>query len=64
MMARRKHRSRAGEAKPEPTFQQLPASRRISLPTLKFGYGGKPVHYYEGRLYLNGRPITRRRDAR
>lgn len=61
-MARRKHRSRAGEVKPEPAFAELPASRRVTLPTLRFCYGGKPVHYYEGRLYLNGRPITRRRE--
>lgn len=53
-MARRKHRSRAGEVK-------LPASRRVTLPTLRFCYGGKPVHYYEGRLYVGGRPIGRRR---
>lgn len=59
-MNRRKQRSRAGTVKPEPTFEVLPASKRVTLPTLQFGYGGKPVHYYEGRLYKDGRPISRR----
>jgi len=63
-MARRKNRSRAGQVKPQPAFAELPASRRVTLPTLSFGYGGKPVHYYEGRLYVGGRPISRRRDWR
>lgn len=63
-MADNPRRARPSEEKPQPTFQQLPASRRITLPTLQFGYGGKPVHYYDGRLYVNGRPVSRRGSGR
>lgn len=47
-----------------PSAAQVEAIRRatVTLPTLRFAYGSKPVHYRDGRLYVAGRPISRRRE--
>lgn len=45
-----------------PTFEELPASKKVTLPGLKIGPGGSLVHYhfYDGTLYINGRAQQRR----
>lgn len=40
-----------------------PPGRRITLPTMRFAYGNRPVEYRDGRLYVAGQPVTRRREA-
>lgn len=55
-------RVRWHERMPVPTFEELPASKKVTLPTLKIGPGGALVHYhfYDGTLYINGRAQQRR----
>lgn len=50
------------ETKPVPTFDELPASKKVTLPALKIGPGGKLVqyHFYDGTLYVNGIATSRR----
>lgn len=59
-----RRRERFSEPKPAPTWDELPASKKVTLPALKIGPGGKLVHYhyYDGTLYVNGR-AERRRQA-
>lgn len=51
------------EPKPVPTFDELQASKKVTLPALKIGPGGRLVHYhfYDGTLYINGRAQPARR---
>lgn len=44
------------------TGQSRSARVQITLPTLQFGYRGRPVSYRDGRIYVDGRPSTRRRE--
>jgi len=47
---------------PDQSVNQLPPSKKVTLPALKIGPGGKPVtyHHHDGTLYINGRPAPRR----
>lgn len=57
-----RRRERWAEPQPVPTFEELPASKKVTLPALKIGPGGALVHYhfYDGTLYINGRAQQRR----
>jgi hypothetical protein len=55
-------RFRGYDDKPIPTFDELPPSRKVTLPALKIGSGGRLVqyHFYDGTLYVNGVATSRR----
>jgi hypothetical protein len=57
-----RRRVRWSDPKPAPAFDELPASKKVTLPALKIGPDGRPVHYhyYDGTLYVNGRAERRR----
>lgn len=57
-------RRRSEDLDAPPSAAQVEATRRatVTLPTLRFAYGSKSVHYHDGRLYVGGQPVTRRRE--